>query len=102
MRVVDVVQKLMPTQIVWEVFNCCSLMVFAISQNYPNAFADQTSFNIVCSSVSVLNITIRSIPGTTVASWTSDHLPQGVHSFIFESVALPGGTYFITASDGSN
>lgn len=67
-----------------------------LSQNSPNPFHNQTTFNMNLTNNSDVIMEVYSVDGKRVASNNYDNLPSGENQIIFKTNGLKSGIYFYT------
>ena len=74
--------------------------LFSVSQNYPNPFDKQTSFNINLKKSSSVEVGVWNVLGQKVMNTNAGNLSSGTHSITVDGSKLNKGFYFYTVKAG--
>jgi phosphatidylserine/phosphatidylglycerophosphate/cardiolipin synthase-like enzyme len=74
---------------------------FALDQNYPNPFSEQTTIKFTVQKVSDIKLVVVDLIGREVQTFTYKTLPPGIYESAFDGSSLPGGVYFYKISTGN-
>ena len=67
---------------------------FLLMQNYPNPFNSRTNISFYVFQTNNYKLDIVNILGQSVGEICNDRLGAGLHTFYYDSEALPSGVYF--------
>ncbi len=70
--------------------------LFAVSQNYPNPFAEQTILEVELAETAHVRLIVHDILGRVLTEVHNNELAAGLHRFIYNAGQLAKGTYFYT------
>lgn len=75
---------------------------FALEQNYPNPFQQQTTITYAVPEPGNVELVIYNVLGQQVETLVDQFQPSGNYSITFQSESLPSGLYLYTLSTGSH
>ncbi|HHH52824.1 MAG TPA: T9SS type A sorting domain-containing protein, partial [Bacteroidetes bacterium] len=71
---------------------------FTLKQNRPNPFTESTTIDFKLEKGTMVNLRVFSIHGTLIETIVSAYLPEGEHSYSWQSTGLPEGLYIYALS----
>jgi hypothetical protein len=75
---------------------------FSLSQNFPNPFNPETSFEFQIPTSGFVSIRVFDLLGHEVANLLNDVRPAGVYRMTWNASTLPSGVYFYRLQAGNN